>query len=380
MVSDEKRARLINVRQQLNDVATKVTSAHVNIRNRLRRLRQQVPKHRAIQHRLGALKARAEAISKLRERVMARRASVRPLRETIRSFSIEPVPGKPERAAPMVVSHPSDDIDRPPVSSNIAPKDMSPALENDTQMQANGEADAAANSAGSQSAAKSSGKVGNSAAPRNTASSAKDKSSGVSPMPKANDSSTDSLGESNNADKSDRNVDGAPTTDRVKLGDDGGTIPQPLLDENPREPVMKVPQSPSHTDKVAGQSHTDLQAKAGVAPAVPRAVTSLACPDNSVAPLPKSEDRKPKDGRTSDPAEAPAEILRPPTDEHDLLILRFKTAHNDKERRDVAVLIRADKRALERMVLLKDPDWIAVQQQYNNQQQIAGRAGGIGGG
>ncbi|WP_432815233.1 hypothetical protein [Sphingorhabdus sp.] len=244
-------------------------------------------------------------------------------------------------------------------------------------MQANGEADDAANSAGSQSAAKSSGKFGNSAAPRNTASSAKDKSSGVCPMPKANDSSTDSLGESNNADKSDRNVDGAPTNDGVKLVDDGRTIPRPLMEESLREPVTKVAQGASGADEVAGQLYAEPEVKTLAAPVVPSSATSSGGPDKGFAPLPSLKDLKSNDSTMSGPAQSLAETLKPTTDEHDALIHRFETARDDKER--VAALIRADKIALERMVLRNDPDWITIDRQYKNQQQMAGRVRGIGG-
>ncbi len=381
MVSDEKRARLINVLQQLNDVATKVTSAHVNIRNRLHRLRQQVPKHRAIQHRLGALKTRAEAISKLRERVMARRASVRPLRETIRSFSIEPVPGKNECAAPIVVSHRPDDIDRKRVGPNSGARGMSPALENDTPMQVNGEADNTANMvwAGDQLVGNSSGALENSAAASSTASSASDEFSGVSALPNRHASSTDESGERQDADTNDRdsNVNGAPTNDGVKLVDNGRTIPRPLMEESLREPVTKVAQGASGADEVAGQLYAEPEVKTLAAPVVPSSATSSGGPDKGFAPLPSLKDLKPNDSTMSGPTQSLAETLKPTTDEHDALIHRFETARDDKER--VAALIRADKIALERMVLRNDPDWITIDRQYKNQQQMAGRVRGIGG-
>ena len=181
-------------------------------------------------------------------------------------------------------------------------------------------------------------------------------------MPKAHASSTDGRGERQDADKSDRNGNAnvAPTNDGVKLEGGEGTIRWPLMDENLREPVTKVPQSPSGTDEVAGQSHAEPDAKTVAAPGVPSSAASSGGPDKGVAPMPNL-----------------AETLKPTTDEHDALIHRFETARDDKDRRIVAVLIRADKIALERMVLRKDPDWIAVERQYKNQQQMAGGVGGI---
>ena len=335
MAGEEKLARLTQVRQQLRAVAIRVSSAHADIRNRVRRLRQQVPKHRAIQSRVDALQAREEAIGKLRERVMARRYSFGKLREEVRSFSIELVPSKLERANPPVVSHHPDDIDRKRVGLNSGARGMSPALENDKPMQVNGEADNTANSAGSQSAAKSSGELGNSAIHSNMAGSA----------------------------------NGAPTNDGLKLDGRDGTTRRLLMDENLREPVTKV----------AGQSHPEPEAKTVAAPVVPSSVTSSGGTGKGVAPLPNLKDVKPKDNTTSNPAQAPVETLKPATDEHDTLIHRFETARDDKERRIVAVLIRADKIALERMVLRNDPDWITVDRQYKNQQQIARGMGGLGG-
>ena len=379
MCSDEKLAQLNKVRQQLSAVGTKVSSTDVDIGNRLRRLRQQVPKHRAIRHRLGALKTRVEAISKLRERVMARRASFRPLQETIRSFSIEPVPGKLERAAPIVVSPHPDDIERKRVGPNSGARGISQTLENDTPMQANGKADDTANSAGSQSAAKSFGELGNSATHSNTPGLANDKLSDGNPLPKAHASSTGGRGERQDADKSDRNgnANGAPTNDGVELDDGESTIRRPSMNENRREPVTKVPQSPSGTDEVAGQSHAEPEAKTVAAPVVPSSATSSSGQDKGVAPLPSLKDLKPNDSTMSGPAQSLAETLKPTTDEHDALIHRFETARDDKER--VAVLIRADKIALERMVLRNDPDWITIDRQYKNQQRIAGGMRGVGG-
>jgi hypothetical protein len=69
-------------------------------------------------------------------------------------------------------------------------------------------------------------------------------------------------------------------------------------------------------------------------------------------------------------------------DGHDSLIHRFENAQNDKERYEVAALIRADKIALERLVLRNDPNWGTVDRQYKNRQQIAGalrRDEGLGG-
>ena len=56
-------------------------------------------------------------------------------------------------------------------------------------------------------------------------------------------------------------------------------------------------------------------------------------------------------------------------DGHDSLIHRFENAQNDEQRYEVAALIRADKIALERLVLRNDPDWITVDRQYKNHQQ-----------
>jgi hypothetical protein len=100
---------------------------------------------------------------------------------------------------------------------------------------------------------------------------------------------------------------------------------------------------------------------------------------NDVPTISTQEDSKPKGRVRLNPNIAAVATLQLTTDEQDALIHSFKTARDDKERRSVAKLIRADKITLERMVLRNDPDWVTVDRQYKNQQQLAGAMGGVGG-
>lgn len=65
----------------------------------------------------------------------------------------------------------------------------------------------------------------------------------------------------------------------------------------------------------------------------------------------------------------------PPSDEHDELILRFETAPSDEERRKSAAAIRADKVALERMTERRNPQWIAINDQFLALQRMAAMKG-----
>jgi hypothetical protein len=90
-------------------------------------------------------------------------------------------------------------------------------------------------------------------------------------------------------------------------------------------------------------------------------------------------DKDASSGKDASP-DAVAVAMRQP-EPHDLLIRSFETAGTDDERRRAAGPIRADKVALARMVERENADWIAVDKQFQlQQQQMAAMKGrGIGG-